>query len=377
MLKTSLLLSLAAATAFAGNNTVAPSKTTIPVTDDWCKSLWEIPTFYKNKDTFIQELRLIGRFHLDQYNNDSAAGHDSDWVTRRTRVGLTGKFADHFEFKYEMSFDLQNDNPAYSIINHANITWKPSDTFKLRIGKGNMPMTMDGAGSTNELLTLERSNTYYNLGQPTEYFSSILATGKSGQWSYNLGVASAETNKEFGNFAGGYFGLASAGYDFAPNLGAKKALLRADYVYNQPDAQSNGVRQNENMGALVFLYEQGNWGVHSQIVGTTGYRGQSDAWGADIMPFYNITDKLQVVARYTHMESQDDNGLRLNNRYQGTLVGGRGDEYDEVYAGLNYYICGHKLKLQTGWSYTTMQDSANDGGRYDGWSWNSGLRFSF
>ena len=62
-------------------------------------------------------------------------------------------------------------------------------------------------------------------------------TGKSGQWSYNLGVASAETNKEFGNFAGGYFGLASAGYDFAPNLGAKKALLRADYVYNQPDAQ--------------------------------------------------------------------------------------------------------------------------------------------
>lgn len=95
------------------------------------------------------------------------------------------------------------------------------------------------------------------------------------------------------------------------------------------------------------------------------------------MPFYNITDSLQVVARYTHLESQDPNGIRLNNRYQSTLVGGRGDEYDEVYAGLNYYICGHKLKLQTGWSYTTLQDSANDGGKYDGWSWNSGLRFSF
>jgi phosphate-selective porin OprO/OprP len=56
------------------------------------------------------------------------------------------------------------------------------------------------------------------------------------------------------------------------------------------------------------------------------------------------------------------------------LTSGRGDEYNEIYAGLNYYIYGHNLKLQTGWSYETMHDRAGDGGRYAGWCWTTGLR---
>ena len=79
------------------------------------------------------------------------------------------------------------------------------------------------------------------------------------------------------------------------------------------------------------------------------------------------------MARYTYLHSSDDNGLRLN-RYEGDAVSGRGDEYHEAFIGLNWFIYGHKLKWQNGMQYTHMDDAADDGGKYDGWGFTSGLR---
>ena len=93
------------------------------------------------------------------------------------------------------------------------------------------------------------------------------------------------------------------------------------------------------------------------------------------MPFYNITDKFQVVGRYTHLAGEN-NSVRLA-LYENTIVSGRGDEYNEVYLGLNYYFYGHKLKLQTGVQYAEMKDHAGDGGAYRGWAWTTGLRISW
>jgi phosphate-selective porin OprO/OprP len=95
-----------------------------------------------------------------------------------------------------------------------------------------------------------------------------------------------------------------------------------------------------------------------------------------IMPYYNFTAKLQAVARYTYLESSDDNGVRFA-RYENQVVAGRGDQYQEFYAGLNYYIYKHKLKVQTGVQYADMRDQAGDGGAYSGWAWTTGLRISW
>jgi phosphate-selective porin OprO/OprP len=95
-----------------------------------------------------------------------------------------------------------------------------------------------------------------------------------------------------------------------------------------------------------------------------------------LMPYYNITPKLQAVARYTFIKSSDPNGVRFA-RYEDHVVSGKGDEYNEIYLGLNYYFYGHKLKLQTGVQYADMRDRANDGGGYSGWAWTTGLRISW
>jgi phosphate-selective porin OprO/OprP len=91
------------------------------------------------------------------------------------------------------------------------------------------------------------------------------------------------------------------------------------------------------------------------------------------MPFVNLTDKLQIVARYTHLSSDEPNGVRLGT-YENGVVAGRGDDYDEQYIGANYFFYGHKLKLQTGVQFADMSDRANDGGRYSGVSWTTGVR---
>jgi phosphate-selective porin OprO/OprP len=51
---------------------------------------------------------------------------------------------------------------------------------------------------------------------------------------------------------------------------------------------------------------------------------------------------------------------------------GKGNTYASAYAGLNYYMYGHKLKLMNGLEYSHM-----GGGEYDGYTFMSALRFSF
>lgn len=59
------------------------------------------------------------------------------------------------------------------------------------------------------------------------------------------------------------------------------------------------------------------------------------------------------------------------------MVTGRGDRYNEVYAGANYDFYGHKLKLQSGAQWADMRDRAHDGGEYAGLSWTTGLRIGW
>jgi len=91
------------------------------------------------------------------------------------------------------------------------------------------------------------------------------------------------------------------------------------------------------------------------------------------MPFYDISKHTQLVLRYTYVNSEDDNGLRLN-RYDNRVESGKGNEYNDVYAGVNVYFYSHKFKWQTGVSWAKLDDDANDGGEYEGWTLSTGLR---
>lgn len=340
--------------------------------------IWSLPTLYKNEDSsFLNEFRLTGRFNGDVYQVNSNLGYDQDWIVRRLRAGFRAKLFHHLEARAEVDFQPQNPDPLYSRLTDAYLAWEFSKAATLIVGKQSADFTLDGSTSSSELITIDRSNLSNNLWFTEQYIPGVSLRGNLGQWVYNLGYFSGgSSSPEFGNFDAGDFGLASLGYDFGKHLGVKKALVRADFVHNERNIESTFTRRLENVGALVFIFDHTRWGCSADLALASGYGGQSNLFGANIMPWYNITRNLQIVGRYTYVSSEDPAGVRFA-RYENTVTTARGDEYNEFYGGLNYYFYGHKLKLQTGLAYVTMHGLPTTTGDYGGWNWTTGFRVAF
>jgi phosphate-selective porin OprO/OprP len=255
--------------------------------------------------------------------------------------------------------------------------WTHNPRLVVTVGKHAAPFTLEGATSSRELITIDRSNLANNIWFPQEYMPGVSLSGRQGAWNYRGGVySSGAMNREFGEFNGGAFALGVLGYDFAKSLDVRQALLTGNYVYQTENENNTFTRQLDHIMSINFRFDQGRWGVLTDVSAASGYLGQSDLKAFLAEPFINATDKLQFVGRYTYVSSDDPNGVRLA-AYESRIVSGRGDEYNEMYLGANYYFYSHRLKLQTGVQWADMNDRANDGGEYSGVSWTTGLRIGW
>jgi phosphate-selective porin OprO/OprP len=337
--------------------------------------LWGLVTLHEDPDgKLLRTFALSGRLQADAIWFDAEEGDFDDLVWRRFRFGFKAELAGDWTVQLEGDFDLnESAGEWYDRLTDAYVAWNPGAAIDLTLLKHSAGFTLDGATSSKKLLALERSNLTNNLWFPAEYFTGASLAGNiDGRWHYKAGVFSTDGDDGFSSFDASWFTLASLGYDWAGSLGLDKALVRVDYVYNERDARNN-TRDFSNVVSLSSQWELGSWGIWTDLAAGKGYYGQSDLWGLSAMPFYNLSDRLQLVLRYTFMESEDDNGIR-HGRYEGRIVGGRGDDYNELYAGFNLFFYDHKLKWQTGLEYARMKDDPGDGGEFDGWGFSTGLR---
>ena len=341
-------------------------------------NIWKFADWYENDDnSVLQSLQFSGRFQLDYALVDADQGHHTEWNLRRLRLGAKAKLFRQFTLHGEVELNPQEADPVFNRITDLYFQWNKSARFEVTIGKHAAPFTMEGSTSSKELLTIDRSNLTNNFWFTQEYLPGLSVSGAPQNWKYQVGVYSTgEADRFFGAFNGSVFGLFVVGYDFAKRLGVDQAVLAANYVYQDPDEDNTFTRDLENILSINFELDAGNWGLRTDLAAATGFEEQSDLWGTMVMPFYNISDDLQFVGRYTFVASQDVNGVRLN-RYERQLVPGLGDRYNEIYFGVNYYFYGHTLKLQSGIHYADMRDRADDGGAYSGVAWTTGFRMSW
>ena len=369
---------LALGTAVAGDQlTVSETQTT--TLDD----IFSLATLYKgDKDTFIQSFAFTGRLQADAaffYPNQADDYEELQW--RRFRAGFKMKFLNQFTLHTEAGFDL-NDwdsddlDEIYSRLTDVYLAWSPNETFNLKVGKIAAQFTMDGWTSSKKLIRLERSLLSTNLWFPAEYHAGISADGEVDNWVYKAGLYSSAGGPEFGDFDAGYFGLLSIGYNYAEAWDMDKALLRFDYVYNDENDNNGGTSDLNQVLSFNAQFEKGKFGIRTDIAVGDGYGSQSDIFAIALMPYYDFTDNWQAVMSYNYVTSDGSNGVRLD-RYENRSVSGRADEVHEFFAGLNYYLYGHKLKWQNGIEFTTASGSSNDGGAYDGWGFTSGIRLSW
>lgn len=340
--------------------------------------LWSLAEVHTGQGAaIVRSARLRGRLQLDHASVDSGDDEFSDLDLRRLRFGAEIVFRNGFVLHAEADYGWTDGHPVYNELTDAYVGWRPSEAVNVRVGKHSAPFTLDGMTSSTRLATIDRSNLANNMWFTEEYIPGVSVAGDIGHWTYHLGVySSGDRNRGFGDSNGGEFWLGTVGYDFAARLGAEKALLRLNLVGNEPDARNGFTRPLERIASLTFDLDWGRWGVGTDLSSARGYSGQSDLSAFLVMPRYDLNDSLQVVARYTRVRSRDPNGVRFA-RYESEIVDGRGDDYREMYVGLNYYLYGHKLKIQTGLQYADMNDRARDGGSYSGWSWTTGFRVSW
>jgi phosphate-selective porin OprO and OprP len=330
---------------------------------------------YKDDENpVVQQVLFTGRYQHDFTAIDADQGDLDEWNVRRMRLGPRVTLFRKFLVHAEVEVNPQERNPFYMRFTDAYLQWNKSSRVVMTFGKQGVPFTNEGATSSKELLTIDRGSIGTNIWFPQEYMPGVSVSGRIAPWVYRGGVySSGAMNREFGEFSGDYFTLASVGYDFAKPLGVKEAVLTGNYLYQHPDTDNTFTRQLEHIVSVHFKLEADRWGVRTDVSDATGYLGQSNLWALMAMPFFNLTDKLQAVGRYTYANSAEPNGIRFGT-YESRIVAGRGDEYNELYLGANYYFYGHKLKLQSGLQWADMNDRAGDGGEYSGLSWTTGLR---
>ena len=376
---TAVAVLLVAVSALAGTAPPAVEEEEASIYD----RIWDLATLYEDENNpVIQSLVLSGRAQADAAFFDGIEENYEAFRWRRFRFGfkasLFGDFTLHSEADFDFNdFDTDDLEDVYGRFTDFYLGWSRDDRFKLKVGKQSAPFTLDGATSSKKLITLERSHVAANFWFPTEYFTGVGAAGEIDEWSYHTGIYSSSGDDEFGSFDSGYFGLISVGYEFAERTGADRSLLRADYVYNDPDYSGDvGTRDTRQVLSLVGKYERGDYGLWTDVSFADGIGDQGDLFGLQVMPFYDLSDELQLVFRYTYVTGDGDGAVRLN-RYEDRVTPGRADEAHEFFLGLNWYLYGHKLKWQNGVEYISAPGGGASGGDYDGWGFTSGIRVSW
>lgn len=313
---------------------------------------------------------LSGRLQSDAVWVDENSYDDSTW--RRFRFGFKAHLSQQFMFHLEADFDLNNE-AEYRSLTDAYFGFSLSNGAKFKVLKQSAGFTLDGNTSSKKLLTTERNNLTNNLWFTNEYYTGLSYSNTfDDKINYKAAVYANDGAEEISDFDAGYFTLFSVTYKDVQTSWWDAASYTLDYVYNDEDDGAD-TRDFEHIVSISSVFDKNNWQVATDFAIGKGFSNQSNVTGVVIMPSYDFSNHTQLVARYTYINSNGDNGVRLN-RYENRAIEGRGDKYHELYTGLNYYLNQHKLKLQLGLQYANMKDEALDGGKFAGWSATTGVR---
>jgi phosphate-selective porin OprO/OprP len=384
-----ILMGMFAVMAFSGIVRAAEDAKSESIYD----RIWSYGTFIDNDDAkVVQKLALTGRLQGDAYSFHGDDSNYEDLKWRRFRFGFKADVFQDFFMQVEADFNL-NDledydwDTFYVRLTDAYAGWSPSKKAKVKVGKQSAGFTLDGATSSKNLLTPERSVVAGNIWFPTEYFSGAQINGDLDKFSYKAGVFSASGEQEFGHFDSGYFTLLSAGIKVGEN-----GSLRLDYVYNDPNYAALaeygqlGVGTKNLEQVLALVYKQmitKKLGVWADIAGGKGISDsaygidQGDLLGVDIMPFYNFTENFQLVAQYAGVTSLDNTADVGMARYAGKNTGTKVESTQTALLGFNWYIYGQKLKWQNAVEYNFGKNLATTGEDYHGYGLTSAIRISW
>lgn len=358
-------------TAIAGEVVAQPEASSFCV----CDSLKSIGTLYKSdSNPYLQEVKLFGRAqyqwgYTDGDNDGDDFSGNGDEL-RRLRVGMKAKFLNGFTLKANIDLEdggYRSHELGYNEFDVALLSYNFGDVLgfedtTVAYGRHKHTVTQEAHTSSKKIKTIERSNIsnfFYGSARPTGVSISgkHAASGVKGK----LAVYSTEDDSEFvGGWNDGTAVYGNLQFD------CLNGAWNLDAFYNDAD---NGSEDDEFgykwATSAAYTTEISCWEL--MVNGVIGELDSSDtAYGVVIMPStYLIEEKLEFVARYQYAGATSDvvkinsRNVRNTAKYDGLGVES-GDSNHTIYAGLNYFLCGHNAKVMAGIEYETLDGSDVD-----------------
>jgi len=368
------------ASALAGDFSVdtIPAPSSGGGSGDWCESLQDIGTLYKNKDNpWIQEIKISGRAHqqwtyVDGEVNDDDFSGDGDEL-RRLRFGGSIKFLNGFKLSGQANFTrggFRDTSIGYSNWDELYLEYDFGDVGafeNLTVGYGRYKVGFGGeeSKSSKKIKTIERSNlnNYYAASRT----SGARVEFEMGDVDFTLAAFQSDATDGnapvIGNWDSSIGYMISAGFEGL----CGDVLLQG--LYNDSSALEDTAFGYEWAVSATHETEVGPFDLFTNVTYGEDHNGDA-AYGVVIMPSIDlIEDKLEAVVRYQYFKGDGNVNLKGTKRYLERVAnhtganGGSdpsGDENHTIYAGLNYFICDHNLKLMTGIEYETVDGGTDD-----------------
>ena len=318
--------------------------------------IWGITTIYgdpEEKDKPFVKLR--GRYQGQQYWADGDAASNNGWENRRIRLGLDATLSERLEFSFDFNMYRQGGDNLINNFDYISFNYAISDDTDISFGKlRRNPLTREDGTSSTKILTLERSIL------TTRFFidnvGGAYINHKEGNWTLGAGILKGSTEEDL------RLPTLDGATLFQVNIANQISDItevRLDYLNNPGDPDNNDVEAFRHVVSLNSSTQSGPLGLITDIIYAEALpEARGDLFGIVILPHYMLTQRLQLVGRYTYTSSNAGNGIRIPRRYERATVPEGfefGDEHQAIYAGVNYYFYGHKFKLTSGIEYTDFE----------------------
>jgi len=348
--------------------------------------IWAAPVLYESTDnSTVQSFSLIGRYHGQYWAVRADQGNAQDWENRRLIAGFSSKWFQHFTLQAQMYIN-SGGGKIYDGLYEAYIKWSsPDRDFSLSVGRLDYLYTgYERSTSSKKINTIERGLLVNQL-MPAEVVGAHVE-GRQGRFTYQAGLFSRSIEEEFSDFDSGAAAMIGAAYDTA--LFFEEGSLHLEYLYNSRQSEGNAFRPYRHVASLWHQGKSGRLAMGIDLTAARPLETDGYVWGLTLEPTWMLLDELlgrndplQLALRYQFATSSEDNGLHLQRRYEEKVTSGEGNRYQALYAGLNYFLYSHHLKLMLGGEYARMKDDADadadDGGEYRGWTWFAAVRLYF
>lgn len=326
---------------------------------------------------FIKAVRYRSRYDglfVDTSDDYGGGGSSTFWEHRRWRTGLDIDMTHDLMFSTSLNQDTTqhfDGDSFFESIFDMKVKWEPSEDFYVVIGKQKPSVTREWSTSSTLLLTAERSALSTNILSLPLWGTAVGFS--AGGFMHELGVYGVAYDNDFAwpSFDDAGVSLTyRTSYDWNE---ASKLFFEYQYIDPSTDpgfAETFGAGAYEHAVALGSESKWGNFGLVTDLILGHDRRDQTmdDTWGLTIIPYYNLSDKLQVVAKYTYAEDiQVDRPQRHASR---PMV----DGLSTLYLGLNYQICGDNLKLIGGYELASGDRIIGTATPYRNDSWIIGIR---